>query len=62
MIDSRKARDFLQSLEGSRLQGGNSQNTFTEFFEVEEVTKVEEVDLENPDDDKLQGLVDGIND
>ena len=62
MIDSRKARDFLQSLEGSRLQGGNSQNTFTEFFEVEEVTKVEEVDLENPDDDKLQGLVNGIND
>ena len=60
MIDSLKARDFLQSLEGSRLQGGNSQNTFTTFFEVEEVTKAEEIDLENREDDMLQGLVDGI--
>ena len=56
MIDSIQGKAFLTDLEGSRLQGGNSQNTFTNFFEVEEVTKVEEVDLENPDDDALRSL------
>ena len=47
---------FLKSLEGARLQGGPAQNGFNSLFEVEEVTKVEEVDLENPDDDDLRAL------
>ena len=51
-----QAGPFLRSLEGARLRGGPAQNTFNNFFEFEEVTKAEEIDLENPDDDKLRAL------
>jgi hypothetical protein len=44
-------------LEGARLQGGPKQNTFRSLFDIVEVTKSEEVDLANPDDDELNSLV-----
>ena len=56
MLDEPKAKAFLTSLEGARLQGGPAQNTFGNLFELETVTKAEEVDLENPDDDDLRAL------
>jgi hypothetical protein len=56
------AGPFLRSLEGARLQGGPKQNTFNPFFEIEEVTKAEEVDLVNPDDDDLRALEEGLQD
>jgi hypothetical protein len=49
----------LRSLEGARLQGGPAQNKFNSLFEVEVVTTVEEIDLANPDDDKLRELEEG---
>ena len=55
-----QAMPFLKALEGSRLQGGNAQNTFGNLFEVEEVTKMEEIDLSNPNDDMLRDLEEGI--
>lgn len=58
MID--RAGPFLRSLEGARLQGGPAQNTFGSLFEIEQVTKSEEVDLANPDDDKLRELEENI--
>jgi hypothetical protein len=54
-----QAGPFLRSLEGARLQGGPAQNTFNGLFAFEEVSKSEEVDLENPDDDKLRELEEG---
>ena len=54
MID--QAKTFLKSLEGARLQGGPAQNTFNNLFEIEQITKVEEIDLANPDDDELRKL------
>ena len=56
-----QARPFLTSLEGARLQGGPAQNTFTNLFDVEEITTSEEVDLANPDDDELRALEEGLN-
>jgi hypothetical protein len=58
MID--EAGPFLRSLEGARLQGGPKQNTFGSLFSFEEVTKSEEVDLVNPDDDELRALEEAI--
>ena len=55
----KQAGPFLRSLEGARLQGGPAQNTYNALFEVEVVTKVEEIDLANPDDDKLRALEEG---
>ena len=55
-----QAMPFLKSLEGARLQGGPAQNKFNNLFEIEEVTKSDEVDLENPDDDDLRALEEGI--
>lgn len=55
-----KASPFLRSLEGARLQGGPAQNKFNSLFEVEEVTKVEEIDLTNPDDDELRALEESV--
>jgi len=60
MIDSRQSKAFLTSLEGARLQGGNAQNKFNNLFDVEEVTKATEVDLENPEDDELRNLEESI--
>ena len=57
MID--QAMPFLKTLEGARLQGGPAQNTFGSLFEIETVTKQEEIDLANPDDDELRALEEG---
>ena len=46
----------MWSLEGSRLQGGPKQNTFNNLFEVE-VTKSDEVDLEDVEDEKMIKLM-----
>lgn len=51
-----KAGPFLRSLEGARLQGGPAQNKFNSLFDIEEVTKQEEIDLTSPDDDMLRDL------
>ena len=59
MID--QSITFLRSLEGARLQGGPAQNTFNDIFEVEKVTKQEEIDLANPDDDDLRALEESLN-
>lgn len=58
MID--QASSFLKALEGSRMQGGNAENEFVNLFEVETVTKSEEVDLEDPEDKSLRALEDGV--
>jgi hypothetical protein len=55
-----QAMPFLKSLEGARLQGGPAQNTFNSLFEVEAVTKADEIDLANPDDDDLRVLEEEI--
>jgi hypothetical protein len=60
MIDSVQGKAFLTSLEGARLQGGPKQNKFPSLFDIEEVVKVEEVDLTNPDDDELRALEESI--
>ena len=54
-----RAGPFLRSLEGARLQGGPAQNKFNSLFEIEQVTKAEEIDLANPDDDMLRELEEG---
>jgi len=51
-----QAGTFLRNLEGARLRGGPEQTLFNTHFEVEEVTKQEEIDLANPDDEKLRSL------
>ena len=58
MID--QAGPFLRSLEGARLQGGPKQNEFRNLFSFDEVTSSDEVDLENPDDDELRALEEGL--
>jgi hypothetical protein len=60
MIDGRQGKAFLTSLEGARLQGGPKQNTFRSLFDIVEVTKSEEVDLANPDDDELRALEESL--
>ncbi len=55
-----QAGPFLRSLEGARLRGGPAQNTFGSLFEIETVTNQTEIDLENPDDDELRALEEGI--
>jgi hypothetical protein len=54
-----EAGPFLRSLEGARLQGGPAQNTFNSLFETV-VTKQDEIDLANPDDDDLRALEEGL--
>jgi len=56
-----RAMPFLKSLEGARLRGGPDQNRFNALFDLEEVTNQNEIDLENPDDPKLQELTDSLN-
>ena len=53
------AKQFLKTLEGSRLQGGPAQNTFGSLFDVEEVRQ-DEIDFANPDDDELRALEEDI--
>lgn len=51
-----QAKPFLKTLEGARLRGGNDENLFNKFIQVEEVTSSDEIDLENPEDEKLRDL------
>ena len=51
-----QASPFLRSLEGARLQGGPKETTFNDLIIVEDVTKPSEIDLENPEDEKLRAL------
>jgi hypothetical protein len=53
------AKQFLKTLEGSRLQGGPAQNTFGSLFDVEEIRQ-DEIDFANPDDDELRALEEEI--
>jgi hypothetical protein len=54
-----QAVPFLKSLEGARLQGGPKQNTFNNLFELE-VTKSDEVDLEDVEDEKMIKLMNDL--
>jgi hypothetical protein len=51
-----RARPFLTDLEGARLQGGDTENYFTKFIDLEHVTKPEEIDFSNQEDPKLRAL------
>ena len=55
-----QASPFLRSLDGARLRGGNAQNTFTSLFDIEDVTSADEVNIEDPDDDALRSLEEGV--
>jgi len=55
-----QAGPFLKSLEGARLQGGPAQNKFGSLFELETVTDASEVDLENPEDEKMNKLAEDL--
>jgi hypothetical protein len=59
MID--KARPFLKSMQGARANGWVAENMFSELIEVEEVTKSNEIDLENPEDPALRKLEESLN-
>jgi hypothetical protein len=54
-----EAGPFLRSLEGARLRGGPAQNTFGNLFETQ-ITRQEELDLTNPDDDELRKLAEDL--
>jgi hypothetical protein len=54
MID--KAGLFLRSLEGARMRGGPAENEFGNLFEFSTVSDADQIDLENPEDQKLEKL------
>jgi hypothetical protein len=57
MLESPAAKSFLVSIAGARnTTNGQNDNLFGGLFEVEEVTKAEEIDLENPEDEQLRKL------
>ena len=51
-----EASPFITTLDGARLQGGPARNKFHSLFEVEEVTSADEIDTEDPNDEKLVAL------
>jgi hypothetical protein len=51
-----EAKTFITSLDGARLQGGPARNKFHSLFEVEEVTNSDEIDVADPNDEKLVAL------
>lgn len=55
-----QASPFLRSLEGSRLQGGPKETTYNKLIIVEDITKPSEIDFENPEDEKLRALSEGL--
>jgi hypothetical protein len=57
LLDS--AKTFISTLDGARLQGGPARNKFHSFFEVEEVTNSEEIDVADPTDEALMKLESG---
>jgi hypothetical protein len=53
------AKAFLKSLEGARLQGGNSDNLYDNLFdEVEKEQK--DIDFSNPEDSELRALEESV--
>lgn len=56
-----QAAPFLKSLEGARARGWVSENKFDSLFEISEVTKSNDIDLENPEDESLRKLEESIN-
>jgi hypothetical protein len=61
MLNTPAAKAFLVSIAGSRNTGhGQNDNLFGGLFEVEEVTRADEIDLENPNDEELTKLENGM--
>jgi len=56
-----RAKSFLLSLEGARANGWVVENLFNRLCEVEEVTRADEIDLENPEDPAMRKLEKSIN-
>ena len=57
MLESPQAKSFLVSIAGARnTTNGQNDNLFGGLFDVEEVTKADEIDLENPEDEELRKL------
>lgn len=56
----KEAKSFLQNLEGARLQGGPAKNKFNTLFEISEVTDSDEISLNDPNDEALRNLEDGV--
>jgi hypothetical protein len=51
-----QAKTFITSLDGARLQGGPARNKFNSLFDVIEVSNSDEIDVDNPEDEKLLAL------
>lgn len=61
MLEHPTAKAFLISLAGSRnTSGGNSDNLIGNLFEFAEITKAEEIDLADADDEQLRALEQGL--
>ena len=57
MLDNPTAKAFLISLAGARnTTNGQNDNQFSNFFDVEEVTDPNEIDVSNPEDEMLVAL------
>ncbi len=58
MLEHPSAKSFLISIAGARnTTNGQNDNLFGGLFDVEEVTRADEIDLENPEDEKLNQLI-----
>jgi hypothetical protein len=61
MLEQPNAKSFLTSIAGARnTTNGQSDNMFGSLFSVEEVTRADEIWLENPEDEKLRALEDDL--
>jgi len=61
MLEHPTAKAFLINLAGARnTTDGKSDNAFSNLFQIDEVTKVEEIDLNNPEDDALRALENSV--
>jgi len=57
ILEHTNVKEFMKSLAGARNTGhGQEDNLFNNLFEVEKVTRPDEVWLENPEDPKLRAL------
>jgi len=57
LLEHPTAKAFLISLAGSRnTSGGNSDNLISQLFQFDEVTRAEEIDLSDADDEQLRAL------
>jgi hypothetical protein len=61
LLEHPTAKAFLISLAGSRnTSGGNSDNLISQLFQFDEVTRAEEIDLSDADDEQLRALEQGL--